>query len=94
MPVATPEPTPVPRLTISPVEACEPLNPNRVRVWHSHGAEELWTFYDTRPDSDIADTLTEIVPGEVYWIEMRKEQSATLNGKERNLHLGWNLLHR
>ena len=39
-----------------------------------------------------ANTITDMIPGAVYWISLISDQTVTLNSKERVLLGGWNLL--
>ena len=71
------------------VEAAEPaplLDANNLeRLFHFDNTVKKWTFYDPRPEFGSANTITELFPGKVYWIKVKGDQVAVLNGRERNL---------
>ena len=51
-----------------------------------------WSLYDSRPVFASANTVQEIVTGRIYWVKVRENQTVTLNGRERVLYSGWNLV--
>lgn len=89
--LATPELAPPPR-SFNPADALDPLGDNLLRVFHFDNATKEWAFYDPRPDFASASTLTELVEGQAYWIEVKTDQTAILGGKNRTLIEGWNLV--
>ncbi len=58
---------------------------NLERLFHFDNTVKKWTFYDPRPEFGGANTITELFPGKVYWIKVKGDQVAVLNGRERNL---------
>ena len=90
----TPTSTPPPPAGPEPIEAFEPIleNDNLQRVWHFDNPTKTWTFFDSREAFEDANTITEIVPGRVYWMHLALEQVTRLNDKIRVLIGGWNLL--
>ncbi len=91
-PVPTPTPTPIP--PVEPAKALAPLvaADNLVRVWTFDNATKEWSFFDPRPVFAAANTIKELVTGRVYWVNATRNQTATLNGKERSLFAGWNIV--
>lgn len=75
-----------------PGQALAPIADILVRVWHYDNATKRWSFYDPRPDFAQFNTVTKIIPGQVYWIKVVDNQKAVLRGKGRNLFIGWNLV--
>ena len=65
---------------------------NLLRVWNFNNATKEWFFYDPRPAFAAANTLTEMVSGQPYWIMVVRAQSALLNGNSRSFYEGWNLV--
>ena len=91
-PVTAPAPLPTP-ITASSV-GLAPLTSqeNLVRVWSFNNATKGWSFFDPHPAFAAANSLTELVLDQVYWIKVQADQIATLNGKTQSLFSGWNLL--
>ncbi len=77
-----------------PVKALETLTlgENLVRVWTFDNASKAWTFFDPRPAFAKVNSITEMVAGRVYWIELNRDQTTPLNGSSRVLFNGWNLV--
>ena len=90
----TPTPTPTPLPPQSPVDGLAPLlaGDNLLRVWNFNNITKQWTFYDTRPSFVLANTITQLVTGTVYWINVPFDQVAILNSSERDLVAGWNVI--
>jgi len=65
---------------------------NLLRVWSFNNATKEWFFFDPRPAFTTANTLTEMVSDQPYWIIVVGNQTAILNGKPRSLYAGWNLV--
>ena len=76
------------------VVALQPLldTGSLLRVWNFNNSSKVWTFFDPRPAFATANTITEMVTGQVYWVNVLLDQTVTLNGKSRILTNGWNLL--
>jgi hypothetical protein len=89
-PLLTPTPTPIP--PAEPAKALETLvaADNLVRVWTFDNTTKEWSFFDPRPVFAAANSIKELVTGRVYWINVKSNQTSTLNGKERSLFAGWN----
>ena len=92
--ITAPTPTPTPRPPMSSAVALKPLldSSSLKRVWNFNNSTKLWTFFDPRAAFADANTITEMVSGQVYWINTILAQTVTLNGKSRELTQGWNLL--
>jgi len=68
-----------------------PLETNLVRVFHFDQLKNEWTFFDPRTVFDEINTLTQLVPGEIYWLKCDYPQAVNLNGAQRHhLNKGWN----
>jgi hypothetical protein len=65
---------------------------NLLRVWNFNNATKEWFFYDPRPAFAAANTLTEMVSGQPYWVMVVRDQSALLNSKSQSFYEGWNLV--
>ena len=65
---------------------------NLVRVFSFNNVTKEWSFFDPRPTFAEANTITQLVPGKVYWINLIVAQTVTLNFKQRSLAAGWSLL--
>ena len=65
---------------------------NLVRVWNFNNTTKTWTFFDPRPGLRAASTITELVSGDVYWINVFFDQTLVLNSKQRTVTAGWNLM--
>lgn len=87
----SPPPPPAPPSTGS-AEGLAPLGENLVRVWNLDNATKSWAFYDPDPALAGLGSLTRLVEGLVYWVRVKADQTAVLNGKERALFQGWNLI--
>jgi hypothetical protein len=90
--LVTPTPTPIP--PAEPAKALAPLvaADNLLRVWTFDNSTKEWSFFDPRPVFAAANTIKELVTGRVYWINVESNQTSTLNGKERSLFAGWNIV--
>lgn len=79
---------------IAPAQAMEPLiqDENLVRVWNFDNETKTWTFFDPRPAFADANTLKNMVTGQVYWLRVNSVQLAALNGNQVALYQGWNLV--
>ena len=91
-PTPTPTPMPTPPPPVSPEVALQPLldSSSLIKVSNFNNSTKLWTFFDPSPAA--TDTISQIISGQVYWINMVAAQTVTLNGKPRALIKGWNLL--
>ena len=83
----------------APADALAPLiakNGNLLLLWHfdpssQHVAPHFgWFLYDPLPVFAAANSVTEIVGGEFYCINVRENQTAVLGGESRTLFGGWN----
>ena len=86
-------PVAVPALSIMPKTALEPLiaTDNLIRVWLFDNSSKDWTFFDPRPAFTAANTVTAMFSDRIYWMQLKSDQTAVLNGKLRILTAGWNL---
>lgn len=73
------------RKSIDVASGIEPLGNNLLRVMHFNNNTQEWETYDTRPEFADINTLTELVDGEVYWVEVRNDQRVALNNQTRDL---------
>ncbi len=91
-PVVQPLPTPPP--STLPADALAPLTQreNLLRVWTFDNGSKTWEFFDPRPAFVNANTIKSMVPGRIYWFQLIRDQSASLNGKGVLLFEGWNLV--
>jgi len=67
-------------------DAVAPIGDSLVRVFNFNNATKVWTFYDPRPEFAAANTITELVGGEIYWINVTEAQTGVLlNNNSRDL---------
>jgi len=80
--------------TTEVVQAMESLKEsgNLIRVWHFDNHTKLWSFYDPREAFANANTITNMVSDQVYWLRVNDPQSTVLNGRQATLSTGWNLM--
>ena len=71
--------------TSPPAIALEPIGDNLVRVFKFDNATKTWAFYDPREEFAQANTLTEVTPGEVYWIKVTETTTVSINGRPVSL---------
>ena len=68
------------------MDAVEPIGENLERAFHFNNGTKSWTFYDPRPEFADANTVTEFISGQIYWLKIIEDQLAvTLNGSPRDL---------
>ena len=93
-PTSTPSPTPTPVPVVESAVAPRLLldSDNLVRVWNFNNSNKTWTFFDPRPAFAAVNTIVGMASGQVYWINVVSDQTAILNGQQRVLSAGWNLL--
>ena len=65
---------------------------NLIRVWTFDNGSKTWEFFDPRPAFSKANTINSMVPSRIYWIQLVRNQSATLNDRVVSLFEGWNLV--
>ena len=69
---------------IKPVaEAIEPVGDNLVSVWHFNNDTKVWAFYS--PALEEGNTLTLMITGETYLIQVSSTQEVILNRDTRSL---------
>ena len=56
------------------------------------GNTKGWTFYFPDPEWERANTLTQVVPGQVYWVTTKVRQTVTLMGANHELFEGGNVI--
>lgn len=90
-PVTQPLPTPPP--TSVPIDALAALTQSNdlMRVWTFDNATKSWEFFDPRPAFLGANTIKIMVPGRIYWLQLIRDRTVSLNGKVVGLFEGWNL---
>ena len=88
-PAPTATPTPAPR----PVDSLAQFNGNLLRVWTFDASVGKWYFYDPRSSFTQVNTLPPLAQGQLYWMYVEEDQTLGLNGWQRNLVAGWNLIH-
>lgn len=85
----------------SAAQALAPLGDALERVFHFDNATKTWSFFDPRPEFAGANTLTQLVEGQVYWVKVARSISVSLNSQQRQLSCAnegtpqedcWNLL--
>ena len=97
-PAPSPTPTPLPTATPAPpgnslpTDGLAALESNLQRVWTFSNIDG-WIFYDPREDFQTRNDLTHLISGRTYWLQVEANQTVALNGRERELVRGWNLLH-
>jgi hypothetical protein len=85
------EQVPLPQ-SVSMAGTLWPLGDNLMRVFHFDNATKEWAFYDPRPAFASASTLTELVEGQAYWVEVKTDQTAILGSRIITFIEGWNLI--
>jgi hypothetical protein len=70
---------------VAVVQALEPLGNRLERAFHFDNATKTWAFYDPRPGFADANTIDQLVEGQVYWIKVTQNTTAVLNGNQRVL---------
>ena len=71
---------------IRPVaEAIEPLGDNLVVAFHFNNDTKMWSFHSTDPEAAEANTLTHMVTGESYLLQIKASQEVILNRDTRSL---------
>ena len=88
------QPAPAPQVPIEAIEAMESLTQggNLIRVWHFDNFTKIWAFFDPRQAFAEANSIRNMVPGQVYWLRVKSFQSVVLNDNPVTLHEGWNLV--
>lgn len=86
---AVPDPDPV-SYPLTPEGG--PLGENLLRVFRFDNVNKEWTFYDPKPEFAAFITLSELVTGKAYWIEVKRSQTKVVNGRYLDLFEGWNLV--
>jgi hypothetical protein len=67
------------------------LEDNLVRLFHRDRQTGVWTFYDPLINPEYRATVR-LVPGEVYWIKVDRDQRVSHHGRETQLTAGWNVV--
>ena len=72
---------------ISPASGLAPFidADNLVTVFYFDNTKKDRLFYDPRPAFAAINTFDRLVEREIYWINVSRDQEATLNGKSGNL---------
>ncbi|PKB73441.1 MAG: hypothetical protein BZY75_01805 [SAR202 cluster bacterium Io17-Chloro-G7] len=65
-----------------------PLGNKLRRVWSYDATLRVWDFYDPRSGFAATNTLTEILDGEIVWIDVRED----VEFRRVGLFKGWNLV--
>ena len=79
--------------TPTPVtDGLSPMGDNLKRVFHRDEDDYSWVVYEHHPAFRAISDLTELVPGEFYWIAVKAPQTVTLNGKLRRFTEEWSLV--
>ena len=77
----------------SPSEsAMAPIADNLLAAWSFDDAGGSWKYYAVAPSLGVQNSLAEFIPGETYWVRLLADQTVALNGRERGLTAGWNLI--
>jgi hypothetical protein len=61
---------------------------NLVRVWSFKNTPQSWEFYDPRPAFSSANSIAELVNGQIIWVSFKREQQF----QGQTLFAGWNLI--
>ncbi len=59
---------------------------NLVRVFYFDNTTKGWLFFDPRPEFAADNTIRELRDRQPYWLKVRRDQTATLNGKSQPLN--------
>ena len=65
---------------------------NLLRVWTFNNGSKTWEFFDPRPAFVNANTINTMVPSYIYWLQLKRNQAVSLNGRVVSLFEGWNLV--
>ena len=65
---------------------------NLLRVWTFNNGSKTWEFFDPRPAFVNANTINTMVPSYIYWLQLKRNQAVSLNGRMVSLFEGWNLV--
>ncbi len=86
-------PLPTPPTSSVPTDALATLTQSNdlMRVWTFDNATQRWEFFDPRPAFLGANTIKTMVPGRIYWLQLLRDRTVSLNGKVVGLYEGWNL---
>ena len=76
----------------APARALEPLGDNLVRLWQFDNATKKWTFYNPWPAHTEANGIMEMVPNQIYLLELKRDQMVVLNDKLRMLYAVWSYI--
>jgi hypothetical protein len=85
-------PTPSPPTLPADALASLTQGENLLRVWTFNNASKNWEFFDPRPAFVNANTINTMVPSYIYWLQLKRDQAVSLNGRVVSLFEGWNLL--
>lgn len=92
-PLSTENPNGVPSGRPSdPAAVLDPLGDNLVRLGEFSNRSKKWNFFDTRFPPGASKRIPELVPGQVYFIEVKGHQQVMLNGRLRSLYAGANYI--
>jgi hypothetical protein len=84
----------VPPTTTTPIPVATalgtPLGADFVRAFNFNNQSKVWTFNDPRPEFSAINTLTNVVGGQVYWINVLNDKTITFCGRSTTLYKGWN----
>jgi hypothetical protein len=75
-----------------PTAVLEPLGDNLVRFGKFSNRSKHWSFFNPHLPPGGFNPMPEMVPGEVYYIEVKGHQRLMLNGRLRNLYAGANYI--
>ena len=74
------------------LDALSPLGDNMTELWYFEPDSGTWRYYLPRLVSDGINTLPEMVQGLAYFLLVTTDQNVVLNGTQRSLFKGWNLI--
>ena len=74
---------------VAPVVAFSVLGNNLTRLWYFDNTSKRWSVYN---QSTGADGIIRVIPGQVYLMELRRNQIVVLNGKLRTLYATWHYI--
>ena len=70
--------------------ALAPVGDNLISVWKFQPATQSWIFYDPRPALAAYNTITELMPDQIYLFTVVANKTAALNGRSVSLYAGIN----
>ena len=73
-------------------DSIDVINDSLIRIWSFDNLSKSWSFYDPRNAFAHANSISKLRSGQIYWVNVDKNQEAVLNSRVTELTLGWNLI--